>query len=169
MKCNQSRPGFELTSPCPFPTTIAITPLALPNLRLWNNTRCVDKQLKSINQSTNKFQCIYLRLININLNQSKRLNLVTLFWSYSRIVHFCSHQWSPTDILKFWCSPATFNPYIFINLATKIFHVLPKYFFAPPVGHAPHFGNYWSTRTKWLTTLCRWDLEYTGSIPFMDG
>ena len=28
MKCNQSRPGFELVSPCPFPTTIAITPRA---------------------------------------------------------------------------------------------------------------------------------------------
>ena len=28
MKCNQSRPGFELVSPCPFPTTITITPQA---------------------------------------------------------------------------------------------------------------------------------------------
>ena len=28
MKCNQSRPGFELVSPCPFHTTIAITPRA---------------------------------------------------------------------------------------------------------------------------------------------
>ena len=28
MKCNQSRPGFELVSPCPFPTTITITPRA---------------------------------------------------------------------------------------------------------------------------------------------
>ena len=26
MKCNQSRPGFELVSPCPFPTTITTTP-----------------------------------------------------------------------------------------------------------------------------------------------
>ena len=26
MKCNQSRPGFELVSSCPFPTTIIITP-----------------------------------------------------------------------------------------------------------------------------------------------
>ena len=25
-KCNQSRPGFELVSPCPFPTTITIAP-----------------------------------------------------------------------------------------------------------------------------------------------
>ena len=28
MKYNQPRPGFELVSPCPFPTTITITPLA---------------------------------------------------------------------------------------------------------------------------------------------
>ena len=28
MKCNQSRPGFELVSPCPFPMTITITPRA---------------------------------------------------------------------------------------------------------------------------------------------
>ena len=30
MKCNQSRPGFELVSPCPFPTLITITPWAPP-------------------------------------------------------------------------------------------------------------------------------------------
>ena len=30
MKCNQSSPGFELVSPCPFPTTIIITPRAPP-------------------------------------------------------------------------------------------------------------------------------------------
>ena len=28
MECNQSRPGFELVSPCPFPTTLTITPPA---------------------------------------------------------------------------------------------------------------------------------------------
>ena len=28
MKCNQSRPGFELESPCSFPTTITTTPRA---------------------------------------------------------------------------------------------------------------------------------------------
>ncbi len=28
MKCNQSRPGFELVSPCSFPTAITITPRA---------------------------------------------------------------------------------------------------------------------------------------------
>ena len=30
MKCNQSHPGFKLVSPCPFPTTITITPRAPP-------------------------------------------------------------------------------------------------------------------------------------------
>ena len=30
MKCNQSRPGFELVLPCSFPTTITITPRAPP-------------------------------------------------------------------------------------------------------------------------------------------
>ena len=30
MKCNQSRPGFELESPCSFPTTITTTPRAPP-------------------------------------------------------------------------------------------------------------------------------------------
>ena len=32
MKCNQSRPGFELVSSCPFPTTINITTRAPPLL-----------------------------------------------------------------------------------------------------------------------------------------
>ena len=39
MKCNQSRPGFELVSPCPFPTTITITPRAPP---LANHLWCID-------------------------------------------------------------------------------------------------------------------------------
>ena len=35
MKCNQPRPGFELVSPCPFPTTITITQQAPPNTYFW--------------------------------------------------------------------------------------------------------------------------------------
>ena len=33
MKCNQSRPGFELVSPCPIPTTITITPRQMIDTR----------------------------------------------------------------------------------------------------------------------------------------
>ena len=36
MKCNQSRPGFELVSPCPFPTTITITPRAPPKISIYD-------------------------------------------------------------------------------------------------------------------------------------
>ena len=63
MKCNQSRPGFELVPPCPFPTTITITPRAPPKviylsiagklivriskpeiLRIWFNSKCYAKR-----------------------------------------------------------------------------------------------------------------------------
>ena len=33
MKCNQSRPGFELVSPCSFPTAITTTPRAPPKYK----------------------------------------------------------------------------------------------------------------------------------------
>ena len=40
MKCNQSRPGFELLSPCPFPTMITITPWAPPTLyQSWEKSK----------------------------------------------------------------------------------------------------------------------------------
>ena len=39
VKCNQSRPGFELVPPCPFPTTITITPRAPPKQELYVQVR----------------------------------------------------------------------------------------------------------------------------------
>ena len=39
MKCNQSCPGFELVSPCPFPTTITITPRAPPKWLISHKTK----------------------------------------------------------------------------------------------------------------------------------
>ena len=39
VKCNQSRPRFELVSPCPFPITINITPRAPPCLINQNNPK----------------------------------------------------------------------------------------------------------------------------------
>ena len=35
MKCNQSRPRFELVSPCPFPTAITTTPRVPPHGHLY--------------------------------------------------------------------------------------------------------------------------------------
>ena len=39
MKCNQSRPGLELVSPCPFPTTITTTPQAPPKTGIGSQGR----------------------------------------------------------------------------------------------------------------------------------
>ena len=40
MKCNRSRLGFELVSPCPFPTTITITPRAPTKIIEANKAHC---------------------------------------------------------------------------------------------------------------------------------
>ena len=65
VKCNHSRPGFELVSPCPFPTTITITPRAPPfdiivkktgpiSYRMWDQltnkvTKVHDEHLRAAN------------------------------------------------------------------------------------------------------------------------
>ena len=53
MKCNQPRPGFELVSPCPFPTTITITPRIVGGqellLRCWNEGTTISFVYKNIN------------------------------------------------------------------------------------------------------------------------
>ena len=49
-KCNQSRPGFELVSPCPFPTTITITPRAPP----LKDTKQVKETSKTLQEGPNK-------------------------------------------------------------------------------------------------------------------
>ena len=46
MKCSQSRPGFELVSPYPFPTTITITPRAPPQNTVINETTTITDLLK---------------------------------------------------------------------------------------------------------------------------
>ncbi len=58
MECNQSRPGFELVSPCSFPTTITITPRA-PPLTL---SRLLKKKLDGN----------YTRMLRAILNKSWR-------------------------------------------------------------------------------------------------
>ena len=43
MKCNQSRPGFELVSPCSFPTAITTTPRAPPVVWMVSVRRLISK------------------------------------------------------------------------------------------------------------------------------
>ena len=49
MKCNQSRPGFELESPCSFPTTITTTPrVRLGLFVIGTVTKVLAKELEDI-------------------------------------------------------------------------------------------------------------------------
>ena len=53
-KCNQSRPGFELVSPCPFPTTITTTPRAPPRRLMYSNyLYLIDIHVLILSQETN--------------------------------------------------------------------------------------------------------------------
>ena len=56
MKCNQPRQGFELVSPCPFPTTITITPRAPPYIYIYMKSFWVSGRWPSSMVSTNLFR-----------------------------------------------------------------------------------------------------------------
>ena len=63
MKCNQSHPGFELVSPCPFPTTITITLRAPPSVevQLAYSTAPADRAiyLYKLNQLVKEASLLY--------------------------------------------------------------------------------------------------------------
>ena len=70
MKCNQSRLGFKLVSPCPFPTTITTTPRAPP---LYTNALRKGIVLSlllrlCVNSMPNSF---FLALIRKQVNEKK--------------------------------------------------------------------------------------------------
>ena len=60
MKCNQSRPGFELVSPCPFPTTITITPRT-PHIIYSHNTTAEHNQTLWLTSMNERSHTLFLR------------------------------------------------------------------------------------------------------------
>ena len=52
MECNQYRPGFELVSPCSFPTAITTTPRAPPRAQRHNDKERAKTSLENIYLST---------------------------------------------------------------------------------------------------------------------
>ena len=66
MKCNQSRPGFELVSPCSFPTAITTTPRAPPtdgdtdffDIACWDPVRKYIYIISSYNLATLRRQIV---------------------------------------------------------------------------------------------------------------
>ena len=70
MKCNQSRLGFELVSPCPFPTTIAIIPQALPSKIFIRSQIKFPTDIEDLNILILYFLCsvsVHLILITVTL------------------------------------------------------------------------------------------------------
>ena len=86
MKCNQPRPGFELVSPCPFPTTITITPRAPFHIYL------------SISV------CSYLYIPLYHLLYLSKIFLFFYFSFYFRHIQWYVHVWIFQRYLHEICS-----------------------------------------------------------------
>ena len=69
MKCNQSRPGFELVSPCSFPTAITTTPRAPP--LDWNGSCNMNSVIRM------KTNCGIWFCILFSFNPSYRISFQT--------------------------------------------------------------------------------------------
>ena len=98
MKCNQSRPGFELVSPCPFPSTITITPRAPPNQKLmdtdwaalrirWLNTLQRGEKSKKGCLHYNSHHHDDVRLARISLTLSLYVSLSFIAFGRSSGLH----------------------------------------------------------------------------------
>ena len=86
MKCNQSNPGFELVSPCPFPTKITTTPRAPP---CWWEVATISNSLQP-----------YVSLKSVFQNLLKTIDQKVLgIDTYSIQVHVTDGKHSITDIL----------------------------------------------------------------------
>ena len=96
MKCNQSRPVFELVSPCPFPKTITITPRAPPHSYLYIINLFVLK--------CNLVKILHLLLLNL---------YVLSFYTYSGLLYRFFGPCIRWSLLKFLIYySASFREYI---------------------------------------------------------
>ena len=85
MKCNEFRPGFELVSPCSFPTTITITPRAPPKsdkISIAKNVYLFDKHFFLI-----QLYACGLTIIDIKMDPAKRVQILD-----EAICISCSHN-----------------------------------------------------------------------------
>ena len=67
MKCNRSRPGFEFESPCPFPTTITITPQAHLTLSKSQYISIYGEKLKNKLTQSDEFIVKEIRCNNVSV------------------------------------------------------------------------------------------------------
>ena len=81
MKCNQSRPGFELGSPCPFPTTITITPRTPPKL---SHVLFPEEEKGCYKETRETGSLQYINQYILKEDKSKRENLTMQWIDYKK-------------------------------------------------------------------------------------
>ena len=139
MKCNQSRPWFELVSLCPFPTTITITPRATPlHYEHLLNSNTVSFDIVTDVLQRDSF-VPFLSLI--------RLNYVQILSIYLKEKWF--HLKEIDNIYNNYCCILTFDP-------AK--HAIPKWCTGRK-WHIPMASNRKKSRRQiWLT---KWEAHDT--------
>ena len=145
MKCNQSRPGFELVSPCPFPTTISITPRVPPFICLYASFTNLQEEFSFVILENpvllvllGSFPVSFKSLLFLPVVFSVFYAVVFFFFSLVFLFHFAFVYFSSL-------SPFTCFYSLFICPSSHIFHadcvsrfkflkgisILPRTIFAP--------------------------------------
>ena len=113
MKCYQSRPGFELESPCPFPTTITITLRAPKGI----NTRCyTEKDIRSLLIIFSS-ECKYRTLILITYWGNLTFLNIFQFIKYNHKILFFPYVYFPDDIINIYTLRH-------LHLQTPLYHII---------------------------------------------
>ena len=105
MKCNQSRPGFELVSPCSFPKTVTITPRA-PHNDFNNNSDTDTKAYTNTYANTCKYRRTQIRTVNYFLDfsswrQKERDTILTMLTPSQRAAHLVMFKISVGTTISF--------------------------------------------------------------------
>ena len=120
MKCNQSRSGFELVSPCSFPTAITITPWAPPkhyiicptslHTTAWKNEMLLFMMIIWI-----KFLISHFLILKIYGKWQIFLSFISfsvLFYYYIHIVHVCHSLLPPQSNNEFILTSLKYLAYL---------------------------------------------------------
>ena len=107
MKCNQSRPGFELVSPCPFPTTITNTPWAPPSLYTNSN----NPTLQFIPNYLPVFSFLFCTTLYLYL----QINISSSFFSSCKIISFLLSPLKYLPYIYIYTLFFTYYPYIYLS------------------------------------------------------
>ena len=103
MKCNQSRPGFELVSPCSFPTTVTITPRAPPNT-LQNQKSEILSKCRHENKHLLSMKYLYCIIFH-SILQYPYPHIAAVCMFELVVLLLLGHIWGPIGVHHLWARP----------------------------------------------------------------